>query len=166
MLPVPTVADLADFTGRPVSSYGDFAVQALTQATLTLQIVTHMTALPDDPDLVRLANYAIMELADRIFLEQPYALVKTSPFQTETIGSYSYSKVTSTAKVAATGGRTGLFWWDLAVEELLVPGNSLVAHGSVQVMLDGLFRRDDGQLIVMDAAQEEGPNRPPYIRIS
>lgn len=166
MLPVPTVDQLADFTGRPVASFSGFAVNALTQATLMFQTLTKLSAMPDDPDLAQLARYAIVEMADRILLEQPYSSVKGSPFQTETIGSYSYSKITPTSKTAQQGSRTGLFWWDLAIDELMVPGSSVLAHGSVKVLPDGLFQDGEGTYHVLDAAQADGPDRPPYIRIS
>jgi len=92
MLPVPTVAQLAGFTGRPESGYTSFADQALAQAALLFTIVTQRPTLPDDPDTVTLVRNAILEMADRIYLEQPYAAARVSPYQSETIGSYSYAK--------------------------------------------------------------------------
>lgn len=166
MLPVPTVTEMAEFTGRPESSFTSFANVALTQATLMFQTLTKLTAYPDDPDLTQLAHYAIVEMADRILLEQPYSVVKSSPFQTETIGSYSYSKTTPTSKSALQGSRTGLFWWDIAIDELSVPGSSVIAHGSIAVIPEGLHQDGEGNWFVLDAAQADGPDRPAYIRIS
>lgn len=166
MLPVPTVEQLSDFTGRPVNTFPAFATMALTQATLMFQTLTQLTAYPDDPDLARLAQYAIIEMADRIIGEQPYSTIKSSPFQTETIGSYSYSKVTPTTKTVQQGSRAGLFWWDIAVDQLTVLSQSLAAHGSISVIPDGLHRRFDGGWYVENEAEAQGPDRPPYIRIS
>ncbi len=166
MLPVPSVNDLSNFTGRPVGSYPAFAGSALAQATLLFQTLTKLSAYPDDADQKQLAVNAIVEMADRIVLEQPYATVKSSPFQSESIGSYSYSKATATSKTAQQGSRTGLFWWDLAIDELTVPGGTVLAHGSVAVIPDGLHYNDDGTWYVMDEAQSEDPDPPPYIRIS
>ena len=166
MLPVPTVQDLADFTGRPVTAYPAFASSALAQATLLFQTLTHLDSFPTDADKRQLAINAIVEMADRIVLEQPYAQVKSSPFQTETIGSYSYSKSTPSTKTAQQGARTGLFWWDLAIDELMVAGSSVLAHGSVQVYPDGLYQGPEGTWRVLDEAEAEGPDAPPYIRIS
>jgi hypothetical protein len=168
MLPVPTTAQLAEFTGRPEASFGPFAITALTQATLMLQMLTKLDAMPDDPDRARLAVYAIAEMADRILLEQPYSSVKSSPFQTETIGSYSYAKVTPTSKTAQQGSRTGLFWWDIAVDELTVAGQTLTAHGSIKNHIDGVVRLADGTSMVMEEYEQHQKvvDRPPYIRIS
>src|SRR3954470_21512168 len=116
MLSAPTRIELAVFTGRSVNTYPPFADEALAQAALLFSIVTKLTAYPADPDLLKLAKYAIMEMADRLILEQPYASIKSGPFQTETIGSYSYSKVTQTSRTAQQGLKTGLFWWDVAID--------------------------------------------------
>lgn len=165
MLPVPTTADLVVFSGRPAATYGTFADQALEQATLMFSIVTKLTAYPDDPDLAKLARFAILELADRLFLEQPYAEYIAKPFQTETIMSYSYSRTTPTASKVSQGIKTGLFWWDLAIDELQVAGQSVLAHGSIQVLPDGLHLNDDGSYVVRNAAEDDD-GYPPYVRIS
>lgn len=166
MLLPPTVDELAAFAGRPVTSFSEFASMALAQSTLMFATLTKLTAYPADPDQVTLASYAIMEMADRILLEQPYAQVKSSPFQSETIGSYTYSKSAPSVKTALQGSRTGLFWWDVAIDELSVPGSSVLAHGSIGVCVDGLYVRGDGQVVVLDEVQAHGVDRPPYVRIS
>lgn len=167
MLPVPDTSELSTFSGRPVAMYGTFAAQALEQATLMFTIVTKLSVYPDDPDMAKLARYAILELADRLFLEQPYAEYIAKPFQTETIMSYSYSRTTPTASKVSAGVKTGLFWWDLAVDELTAAGSSLVAHGSISVFPEGMRRRfEDDSWYVIDPAREDGPDQPPYARIS
>lgn len=164
MLPAPSIADLADFTGRPVATFGAFATSALAQATLMFSIVTKLKAYPEDPDLEQLAVYAIVEMADRLLLEQPYTSIKAGPFQTETIGSYSYSKSTTTTRTVEQGLKTGLFWWDVAVDELSVPGSAISNHGSIFVEWEGLQLQDDGTYTLVGPA--DGENDPPYIRIS
>lgn len=168
MLPVPTLDDLATFTGRPVTTFSGFASQALSQAALMFSVVTGLEALPDDPDLAQLANNAIMEMADRLVLEQPYQAISSGPFQSETIGSYTYSKVTATSTKVQNGVKTGLFWWDIAFDRLSVPGMSVLSHGSVKVLPDGLHRRGDGDWFVVNPAEEDGRpgDLPPYVRIS
>lgn len=167
MLSAPTRFELSVFTGRPTNTYGAFADEALAQAALLFSIVTKLTAYPVDPDLLKLAKYAIMEMADRLILEQPYASIKSGPFQTETIGSYSYSKATSTSRTAQQGLKTGLFWWDLALDELALPGSSVMGHGSIAVDHLGLIDNGDGTFTVADVteADDNGPT-PPYTRIS
>lgn len=166
MLAAPTSDDLAAFAGRPATTLGAFAPQALAQATLMFTIVTGLSDLPDDPDLRQLALNAIMELADRILLEQPYQAIAAGPFQTETLGSYSYSRITATTSRVQQGIKTGLLWWDLAIDTLTVAGSTVLGHGSVQVLPDGLRRAPDGPWTVVNAAEEDGPGRPPYVRIS
>ena len=62
MLTPPLETDLATFTGRPAGSFGAFAAEALEQAALLFSIVTKRTGYPEDPDLAKLARYAIMEM--------------------------------------------------------------------------------------------------------
>lgn len=162
MLPVPTIADLAAFTGRAEGSFSAFAPEALTQATLLFSVVTKLTEYPEDADSRKLAEYAILEMADRLLLEQPNAQILASPYQSETIGGYSYSK-SSTAIKARTGQVTGLFWWDLAVDELRVVGTSDVASGSIRVTLDELARDEDGRYRLVGPTENDDP---PYVRIS
>lgn len=168
MLTAPLVADLSAFSGRPAATYGVFASQALDQAALMFSIVTKLSDYPDDPDLAKLAKYAILELADRLFLEQPYAEYVAKPFQSETIMSYSYSRTTATTSKIQSGVKTGLFWWDLAIDELSLPGSSVIGHGSVDVVPDGLRRDPDTMAWTLaDPTDENGDGKiPPYVRIS
>lgn len=164
MLTPPTLAELAVFSGRPVQTFSAFASEALAQATLMLKIVTKLTDYPDDPDLRQLALNAIMEMADRLLLEQPFAEIISRPFQSETLGSYTYSRSTATASKVQAGLSTGLFWWELAIDELTVAGASLLAHGSIRVDIDGLTADPDGTVRLQNPAA--GLDAPPYVRIS
>lgn len=166
MLTAPTLDELVTFTGRPTATFGAFAAEALAQATLMFSIVTKLTGYPDDPDLLQLAKNAILEMADRLLLEQPFAEVSVRPFQTETIGNYSYSRATATVASVANGFKTGLFWWDIALEQLTIAGATSIAHGSIAVVLDGLNRAGDGTWSVRDPAADASPFNPPYLRIS
>lgn len=119
--PTYTATDLATFSGREVATYGNFAAQALLQATLLFKIGTCLADFPA-PDAnngidYELAKFGILSMADAIFLVQPFQTVLSSPFSSETIGSYSYSKV-STA--VASGIPTGVTWFDIAVGKLSV----------------------------------------------
>lgn len=148
MLPVPTVAQLAGFTGRPENTFGAYAAQALAQAALLLGINTALTALPDDADHAQLAVNAILEMADRLYLDQPYALDKARPFVSESTLDYSYSKGGVAAK-AKNGQPTGLLWWDLAVRELISGDQLLTAGGSIIADTGGVYQGDDGSLAIL-----------------
>lgn len=142
MLPVPTISYLALFTGRAEDTFSTYADQALIQATLLFSTITKREDFPDDDDQQSLAVNAILEMADRIYLEQPYATVRASPYNSESIGSYSYSKGT-TAYKAKNHEPTGLFWWELAVEELSLVDRSLVTSGAVTVFDNDSMYTDD-----------------------
>ena len=164
MLPVPTLEYLSNFSGRAVESYPAFAEQALAQATLLFSTVTRLQEFPADEDKAQLAINAILEMADRMVLEQPHKQTLASPFQSESIGSYSYAK-SSTAIKAHTGQQTGLFWWDLAVDELTAEGSSVVSSGSVGGFEDDLgIDATTGRYGI--AGPADGLADPPYIRIS
>lgn len=165
MLSAPTVADLATFTGRAQPSFGTFAAQALAQATLLFSVVTKLSDYPADADLAQLAKNAIMEMADRLYLEQPNAQVKASPFQSETIGSYSYSKG-STFHKAKEGEHTGLFWWDLAIDELRVSDSGFLASGSIKTD-NGLYvATDTDEKWILGPAEVETGYHTPDVAVS
>ncbi len=151
MLPVPTLSYLAQFTGRAEDSFSAFADQALIQATLLFSIVTKREEYPDSEDQEALAINAILEMADRIYLEQPYATYKASPFQSETIASYTYSKGSTVGK-ARDGQPTGLFWWDLAIDELSLASRSVMSSGSVAAFEDAVVANADGVRFVLSTS--------------
>jgi hypothetical protein len=143
VLPVPAIADLAQFTGRDEDTFSPFADEALAQSTLLFTTVTKLVELPDDPDQAQLAINGILEMARQIYLTQPYAEMIASPFVSETIGSYTYSKISAAARVvvqkAKNGEPTGMMWWDLAVDELSLKERSRVDSKSVLVFNNGLY---------------------------
>lgn len=149
MLPAPTAAELEAFTGR--DTYGPFVDQALAQATLLFSLLTERDSYPDDVKGATLARNAIMEMADRLYLAQPHAEIYASPFQSETIGSYSYAKALQQAK---NNEPTGLFWWDLALDELTLKDRSIVASSAITVFEnDDMYVSDEGRQAVINPAQ-------------
>lgn len=126
--PVPTINDLSTFSGRPVASFSNvsYANESLIQAVLFFQIVTELIQPPDpiaDPLENQLATNGILDFALTTYLEQPYQGIKANPFQSQTIGSTSYSKpvlyMRGTAQANALRGEaTGIMWFDLAVQQL------------------------------------------------
>lgn len=131
MYPVPTTADLAGFSGRPVGSYTPYATLALAQAALVFTFKTEIT----DPsqltgygaltaaDAALLATQGICAYADYLCLRQPYQAAIASPMESETIGSYTYSKPESeqarnAAALEVTGEAIGVPLFDMAVQML------------------------------------------------
>lgn len=114
--PVLTKKDLSAFSSRAEQSYVESkTTTALAQAMLLFKISTCLRALPDDAESQELAKFAILSYADYIYLALDYAKAAASPFTSETLGSYSYSKAAASAQ---RGDKTGIFWFDLAVERL------------------------------------------------
>lgn len=118
--PTYTITHLSDFSGRPQAEYTNTAYvpQALLQAELLFKLGTCLGEVwPDDPTMAKLSEMAILSMADAIYLVQPFQTVLSNPFSSESIGSYSYSKVAG----AVMGGLpTGITWFDLATNKLSV----------------------------------------------
>ena len=145
----PSVAELATFGGRESNSYSDFAVEALSQATLLLYLATSLSEYPTDPNLAKLAKYGILDMADKIYFSQPFKEAIASPYQSETIGSYSYSKSVAAVK---KGDATGVMWFDMAVNKLKVAGSGIGGHGSISAFeWDGLEVDGEGRAKVIGA---------------
>lgn len=139
--PTYSAQDLSDYSGRPVASYQPSAwiPQAVAQATLLFKIATCLNQFPDDPTEAQLAGYAIKAMADHAVLNQPNAQAMASPFQSETLGSYSYSKMASSA---SKGEKTGVMWFDIAVDQLgqCDKNDGVFSGGGIEVFeFDGLF---------------------------
>lgn len=116
--PTITREDIAGFTGRPVASFPQAFLEAsaIPQALLLFKLGTCIF----DPELLTvdqqlLVKFAIMSMADGIHLTAPYQTSLANPFNSESIGSYSYSK---TAKAVQEGKETGIMWFDMAVRQL------------------------------------------------
>lgn len=139
----PSVAELATFTGRTSITFGEFAVEALAQATLLFYLATDLESYPVNSQLEKLAKNGILEMADKLYLGQPYQEASASPYQSEAIGSYSYSKLTKAVK---KGDATGVMWFDLAVNKLKSGGSAIGATGSIEGMeWDGLELNSSGR---------------------
>lgn len=117
--PTYTKQDVATFTGRALASFPSYVdTSALPQATLLFKIGTCLASLDDlTADELELAKNGILSMADSIHLAQPYAVAVASPFNSESIGSYSYSKV---AAAVSRHEETGVMWFDLAIDRLSV----------------------------------------------
>jgi hypothetical protein len=165
-LPVPTVAQLASFTGREVESYTAYASAALAQATLLLELVTGLNDLPDDENLSKLAVNAILEMADRLTYDQVYQQVNASPFQAETIGSYSYSKGSHFAERARSGQKLGLMWWDLALEMLSGADRANTASGSITVFEPEVSTGVDGSRSILNPAEVDEQGGAGFVNAS
>lgn len=159
MWPVPTVDQLAEFSGRPVSSYSSYASSALLQVTILFTTLTELDA--GDYDVMdandqQLATQGILAYADWTYLRQPYQAVIASPMESETIGSYTYSKpfaVEARNVQALELGitSTGIVLWDTAVQYLSKRQRAAgVFHGQIQAFDTSRDSRYDRVLVRED----------------
>jgi hypothetical protein len=171
--PVPQVSDLAAFSGRPESTYTPYANAALLQATIRFTFLTEVTnpaqftgynALTAEDQQV-LALNGICALADSIYLGFPYQGVVASPLNSETTGTWTYTK-TATTGAGGSADRlqagamelsiasTGIPMFDMAVQLLALRTiTSGVFHGGMTVFDDGERRGALGAIMVY-----EGPD--------
>lgn len=132
--PEYTVADLARYSGRPEITYPVYADQAIFQATFLFQIASALVDFPVVPRDAQLIQLGILSMADLLVLSQPHQAAIATPFQTESIGSYSYSKA---QKAVSQGLPTGVSWFDMAVGRLGVGIDNVVSSEAITV-----FERD------------------------
>jgi hypothetical protein len=124
--PVPTVAQLAEYAGRPEVSYTSYASSALLQAAVMFTALSERSVADYtgfNADDQQLANMGVIALADYLYLRHPYQQVLANPLQSEQIGSYEYSKPAQTAArnaqaIEVNAEKTGVDMFDLAVRLL------------------------------------------------
>jgi hypothetical protein len=165
--PTYTIADLATMTGRPEASFTSYANMAIAKAMLLFKLATCLQDWPSDALGAELAQYAVLSVADLDYLAQPNAVAMASPFQSESIGSYSYSKM---LKQVQAGFPTGLGWFDTAIQQLGICGidggfSPGVISGSLSVFEeDGLFFTDtDGKRKLLGPADIEPLWIAPFV---
>lgn len=121
--PTYTVTDLAAFTGRPAAKFKPYVGQAIREAVRMFKIATCLkTVWPDDPDDAELAEFAVLAMADSLYLSGQYVEQAATPYNAESMGGYSYTrqgtKENSLQTAIAKGSETGVRWFDLAVRQL------------------------------------------------
>jgi hypothetical protein len=127
-------------------------------------LTTELVVPPDavaDPAKAQLALNAICQMADNIYLEQPYVPLKAQPFQSQVIGSYSYNRglgafrETPAFLKAQIGHYTGLLWWDLAVREF---GQVLLTESAAITVFDRsneVQKDDTGRMVFFGPSQRD-----------
>jgi hypothetical protein len=116
-LTLPGADELDDFSHQETDRFDedqkDFSIQ---QAADLLFIATGLDEDPTDARTARIVNYAILAMSWKLLDVTDNTTEINSPFQSETIGSYSYSKMMA---AISTGQITGVAWFDIAVKFLL-----------------------------------------------
>lgn len=107
-LPIP---DPEGFDQRKEVGYSD--EEALRLSTDLFFMATGLKTYPTVPFELRMVNEAIYQMAWYLQESHENQEAMFSPFSSERIGSYSYSKM---AKAVQDGDKTGVDWFDRAVE--------------------------------------------------
>lgn len=116
-LTLPGEDELDDFSMNETDRFdGDQKDNAIQQAADLLFIATGLDEDPTDARTARIVNYAILAMAWKLLDVTDNTTEINSPFQSETIGSYSYSKMLASI---SQGLMTGVSWFDIAVKMLL-----------------------------------------------
>lgn len=157
MYPIPTISQLAAFSGRDEATYTGYANSALLQAALRFTQITEITDPSQIPsynaisqaDNQLLATQGILALADSIYLQFPYQQVIASPLNNESAGSYTYAKAAfggssgSMSRMAPAAlelslEKTNIVLFDLAIQMLSLRTRAGgVFHGAVSVFDEG-----------------------------
>lgn len=118
--------------------------QSLVQSTFLAGVLSGcFNECPTEEPCAQMFKYAVFDMARWIGLTQQWTAVLASPYQSETIGGYTYSKAMKTSLLQGwqTGRwNTGVFWFDLFLYECSCgPGNvssdaiTVFEHDSVYV---------------------------------
>ena len=120
-LTLPTVDDLVSFWGDAAEDVDEDRAQLLLElAASLLWTATGLDADPEDSRLALLVKYAILDMAVYLFITRDSINESYGPFQSERIGSYSYSKAyTQAVRNASSGTPTGVLFFDKLLEFLL-----------------------------------------------
>ncbi len=115
----PTVEELGTFRREDFAA-GDettYAGSVLAQATDAVWMTTGLEEYPSDERAARITRYAIMQFALWLMAQDEHRDEINSPFSSERIGSYSYSKM----QQASRGEETGIYWLDMLFSMLRTP---------------------------------------------
>lgn len=106
----PTIPEYEQFTNEETADsdagWITFMLQASTDAFWAF---TGWTTYPTDERMARITRYAIMDLASWLLSQNEHRDEINSPFNSERIGSYSYSKM----QRAAQSQDSGIYWLDM-----------------------------------------------------
>lgn len=118
---LPTVDDFRDFWGDQAEGIDDDRAAELIQLSGDLfWLATRLDTDPVDARLARLVKSAISDMAIYLYINRDDLEAGYSGFQSERIGSYSYSRAVSRARTAITANEpTGATVFDTVVYDLL-----------------------------------------------
>ena len=95
----------------------DWAADVLQQATDMMAMAAPLTDDPTDELTLRVVTLGILAMSYALWVRTGDREAMYAPFQSERIGSYSYSKA-QIAQAAASGLPTGIAEFDIAVQRV------------------------------------------------
>ena len=111
----PSIDEYESFVHGEMPEDDEWAEAALQQAADLFWLATSLTEYPPDAQSVRMIKYAMMEMAQYLLVQDDNKTEIFSPYNSERIGSYSYSKLARADSKIQRNIPLGLFWWDKAV---------------------------------------------------
>lgn len=106
----PTIPEYEQFTNEETApsdaGYLTFMLQASADAFWAF---TGWSNYPSDERMARITRYALMDLTSWLIAQNEHRDEVNSPFTSERIGSYSYSKM----QRASQSQDSGIYWLDL-----------------------------------------------------
>lgn len=114
---VPAQPGYATFLGVEAAYLDTYTPEALQQATdlMEIAISASYTDSPASGLALRMYERGIYHMAEALTFSKTGRASAMSQFKSETIGSYSYSRM---SQAALTGSPTGVSWFDAAVAYL------------------------------------------------
>lgn len=139
--PIFDEAEFALYTGQSSDSFTEYAETAFGQSVLLFKLATGLIdSVPDSPSYVaELVSNALMSMTEYLYYRQKHAEVISSPYRSESLGSYSYTLMLAAIRA---GEDTGVSWFDIAVVQLGVneeSGNYFTGGGIEVFEGDGEF---------------------------
>lgn len=133
---------------------------ALQIASDLFTMATGIDTAPTDPFQERLIHNAILDMAWFLQEDHENKEAQFSPFSSERIGSYSYTKA---AKAIQTQTSTGVSAFDLAVEYFKGLGPSVITMDSEWVFAKGYNRSIYDPAVSQDPSGTVVPNTDPIL---
>ena len=134
-LTLPDPEDLDQFTQGASDIFDDDAkFVAFQQAADLFYVATGVSTDPTDEYALRILKWGLMDMAFKILITRENQTEINSPYSSETIGSYSYTKQALAA--IQQGLLTGVQWFDIAVGLL----NGLVGNSVSSVSSEHVFK--------------------------
>lgn len=148
--PKPSGADLDTFSHDETAVFtGPQKVQAIDQASVLLWMATKVDAFTGDETLDKIIRWAVLDMAWSLLVKTENKTAMNSPFSSERIGSYSYSKA---LRQVQAGQGTGVEWFDVAVSLFLGEAGEGAVWVATEHVFEQPYRTDRPATVLSDPA--------------